>query len=84
MRDDDTLGYNTQHYPSGHISFGPTDKCHFEVNLNCSKGTINIYAKTYNVLRIHANTGVVGMGYKHYIKEVTKVKEVQEVQEVNW
>ena len=84
VRDDDTLGYNTQHYPSGHISFGPTDKCHFEVNLNCSKGTINIYAKTYNVLRIHANTGVVGMGYKHYIKEVTKVKEVQEVQEVNW
>lgn len=52
--------------PSGHIPISETDICTLQVDLNCIKGQLNIYARTYNILRIQNK--IVSIGYKQYMK----------------
>ncbi len=50
----------------GKSPISETDICTLQVDLNCIKGQLNIYARTYNIIRIQNK--IVSIGYKQYIK----------------
>lgn len=73
--DPDNYHDGFQNYPSGHIQICSEDKCKIKVRLNASKGTINMYAKCFNVLRILNND--VHYGYENKL-EIEKVGGVEQ------